>query len=108
MKWTFLAAQFSVAVLALSSTTLYTLSAQAADSLEPGLKVISPSRLETRPDKRVGLRSRPIDTGSAIGRVQREDNDRTAPTAGSQLGLAQAVRLAVEWHPSIAEAIGTL
>ena len=109
MKWTFLAAQFSVAVLALSSTTLYTLSAQAADTVEPELRVISPSRLETRPDSRVGLHPRPTARPAAVpGPAQRDDTDLAAPIAGSQLGLAQAVRLAVEWHPSIAEAIGTL
>ena len=109
MKWTFLAAQFSVAVLALSGTTLYTLSAQAADTVEPELRVISPSRLETRPDSRVGLHPRPTARPAAVpGPAQRDDTDLAAPIAGSQLGLAQAVRLAVEWHPSIAEAIGTL
>ena len=55
MKWTFLAAQFSVAVLALSGTTLYTLSAQAADTVEPELRVISPAVWKHAPTRASGF-----------------------------------------------------
>lgn len=102
-----------MAVLALGITQLYGLQAHAAEAFEPGLKTISPSTLETRPDKTPRPHARTVATpagmaGSTAVRSQRDDPDLAEPPVGSQLGLTQAVRLAVEWHPSIGEAIGTL
>jgi adhesin transport system outer membrane protein len=70
--------------------------ATAQDHIDPGLRSISPSRLQTQPaaDKRKSL----VLPASPV--PAREDNQT--------LGLEQAVRLAVDWHPSISEAIGTL
>ena len=113
MKCTSLATRFSVTVLALGITQLYGLQAHAAETFEPGLKTISPSTLETRPDKTPRPNARTVArpaamAGSTAVRGQHDDADLAEPPVGSQLGLTQAVRLAVEWHPSIGEAIGTL
>lgn len=115
MKYTSLATRFSAAALALAIAPLYILPAQAADNPEPALKSISPTRLETRPDKPA---RRPTDKAPGTVSSVPSMGANTAPDTGnpddppprseSQLGLMQAVRLAVEWHPSIGEAIGTL
>ncbi len=74
---------------------LTTLSARADDDIDPGLRSISPSRLQGQPGN-----------GKQTHRIE-----PVAVAAGEDpqaLGLEQAVRLAVDWHPSISEAIGTL
>ena len=74
--------------------------AQAQDEIDPGLRSISPSRLQARPEdqKRHGSSSK---SGPGPGAVAVKEDTQT-------LGLEQAVRIAVDWHPSISEAIGTL
>jgi adhesin transport system outer membrane protein len=74
--------------------------AQAQDEIDPGLRGISPSRLQARPEdpKRQGGGSKSSPGPGAV--AVKEDNQT--------LGLEQAVRIAVDWHPSISEAIGTL
>ncbi|MFF7708364.1 TolC family outer membrane protein [Pseudomonas sp. NPDC007930] len=65
---------------------------RAADTLDPALRRLSPSQLHGAPAE-VPARPPPHASGSA----------------GEQpLSLAEAVALAAQWHPSIAEAIGTL
>jgi adhesin transport system outer membrane protein len=73
--------------------------AQAQDEIDPGLRSISPSRLQARPEdqKRQGSSSK---SGPGPGAVAVKEDTQT-------LGLEQAVRIAVDWHPSISEAIGT-
>ncbi|WAH55139.1 TolC family outer membrane protein [Pseudomonas silvicola] len=67
-------------------------SATADDHLDPELSVISPSKLRTAPD-----------------RVSAEPTGPASVKASEQsLGLEQAIRVAVDWHPSIGQAIGTL
>ncbi|EIK96114.1 TolC family type I secretion outer membrane protein [Pseudomonas sp. M47T1] len=81
--------------MALLTTSLqYTLSlsAHADEHLDPGLSVISPSKLQTHP---ANVRAEPLAT-------------RSANASEQTLGLEQAIRVAVDWHPSISEAIGTL
>lgn len=65
---------------------------QAADDyIEPQLRTLSPSEL-------LGKRpARPAPPGVAA-----------APDNAATYGFEQAVRLAVEWHPSIGQAVGTL
>lgn len=74
--------------------------AQAQDDIDPGLRSISPSRLQARPEdsKRQGSSSK---SGPGPGAVAVKEDSQT-------VGLEQAVRIAVDWHPSISEAIGTL
>lgn len=69
---------------------------QAEQYIDPGLRSISPSRLQAKP----GEPKRSHASTPAVTAAVREDSQT--------LGLEQAVRLAVEWHPSISEAIGTL
>jgi len=84
-------------------------SVQAEDYIDPGLRTISPTRLQAQPDasKKKTRRdaAKKSENTRAIAHVPGADT--TAPDTET-LGLQQAVRLAVDWHPSIAEAIGTL
>lgn len=86
--------------------------ALAEDQIDPGLRSISPSRLQAKPadqrrkgdgtaDSSKGSAPDNAKGGSAPGAVMVKEDSQT-------LGLEQAVRLAVDWHPSISEAIGTL
>lgn len=76
--------------------------AWADDQIDPSLRSISPSRLQAKPDepRRKGSRSAGGASPAAAPVAVKEDSQA--------LGLEQAVRLAVDWHPSISEAIGTL
>ena len=65
--------------------------AMAADDIDPQLRKVGPSLLRDTPDA-VPARA-PV--GQAAG-------------AGDRLGLAEAARVAAQWHPSVAEAIGQL
>lgn len=69
--------------------------ARAGDNLDNSLSSISPSQLQQ--PTRNGSSARPDPTYSAAKRADAQG-----------LGLEQAVRLAVDWHPRIGEAIGTL
>ncbi|MHC8407040.1 TolC family outer membrane protein [Pseudomonas sp. TMB3-21] len=69
--------------------------ARADDNLDNSLRSISPTQLQSPMPNAGGPRPAPI---------QRESDD----AAAQSLGLEQAVRLAVDWHPRIGEAIGTL
>lgn len=70
----------------------------ADEYIDPGLRSISPSRLQHQPaDKPLKPRS----NKSPVAAVPGKEETQT-------LGLEQAVRQAVDWHPSISEAIGTL
>jgi adhesin transport system outer membrane protein len=70
----------------------------ADEYIDPGLRSISPTKLQHPPGD--------------SKRKPRSDRTPVAPVPGKEdaqtLGLEQAVRLAVDWHPSISEAIGTL
>jgi adhesin transport system outer membrane protein len=86
--------------------------ALAEDQIDPGLRSISPSRLQAKPaDQR---RKGDGTAGSSKGSARDNAKGGSAPGAvmvkedSPTLGLEQAVRLAVDWHPSISEAIGTL
>jgi outer membrane protein, adhesin transport system len=84
-------------------------SVQAEDGIDPALRSISPSRLQARPDKEHKKSATTQRKTPAWPQVP--GNDATGQDNGSggeTLGLQQAVRLAVDWHPSITEAIGTL
>ncbi len=74
------------------------LPAQADDDIDPGLRSISPTRLQRPPGNGEQRQRSPTQPTTVV--PVKEDT----PT----LGLEQAVRLAVNWHPSISEAIGTL
>lgn len=74
------------------------LPAQADEYIDPGLRSISPSRLQHQPGDK---QSKPRSSQSPVAAVPGKEDTQT-------LGLEQAVRLAVDWHPSISEAIGTL
>lgn len=81
---------------------LYHTPALGEDAPDPALKSISPTRLETSPDK-PATRKRAAPAAPAAGA-----QGDTEPPGADALGLQQAVRLAVEWHPSIGEAVGNL
>lgn len=82
----------SAVVLTTSLQYTFSPSATADDHLDPELSVISPSKLRTAPD-----------------RVSAEPTGPASVKASEQsLGLEQAIRVAVDWHPSIGQAIGTL
>ncbi|QKZ05356.1 TolC family outer membrane protein [Pseudomonas eucalypticola] len=82
----------SAVVLTTSLQYTFSPSATADDHLDPGLSVISPSQLRSSPD-----------------RVSAEPTGPASVKASDQsLGLEQAIRVAVDWHPSIGQAIGTL
>ncbi|SDG15826.1 outer membrane protein, adhesin transport system [Pseudomonas abietaniphila] len=74
------------------------LPAQADEYIDPGLRSISPSRLQHQPGDK---QPKPRSSQSPVAAVPGKEDTQT-------LGLEQAVRLAVDWHPSISEAIGTL
>lgn len=70
----------------------------ADEYIDPGLRSISPSRLQQQPGD---AKQKPRSGKTAAAAVPGKEEAQT-------LGLEQAVRLAVDWHPSISEAIGTL
>jgi adhesin transport system outer membrane protein len=70
----------------------------ADEYIDPGLRSISPSRLQHQPGDK---QPKPRSSQSPVADVPGKEDTQT-------LGLEQAVRLAVDWHPSISEAIGTL
>jgi adhesin transport system outer membrane protein len=70
----------------------------ADEYIDPGLRSISPSRLQHQPEDK---QPKPRSSQSPVADVPGKEDTQT-------LGLEQAVRLAVDWHPSISEAIGTL
>jgi adhesin transport system outer membrane protein len=74
------------------------LPAQADEYIDPGLRSISPSRLQHQPGDK---QPKPRSSKPPVAAVPNKEDTQT-------LGLEQAVRLAVDWHPSITEAIGTL
>ncbi|WP_460047098.1 TolC family outer membrane protein [Pseudomonas sp. S2_H01] len=74
------------------------LPARADEYIDPGLRSISPSRLQHQPGDK---QPKPRSSQSPVAAVPGKEDTQT-------LGLEQAVRLAVDWHPSISEAIGTL
>ncbi len=83
--------KLSAVLLSVGLQHCITTSASADDHLEPGLSVISPTKLQNQPP------------------VRRTQPPPQAVNASEQtLGLEQAIRVAVDWHPSIAEAVGTL
>lgn len=75
--------------------------AQAAEDIDPALKDVSPSALyrdhESQPN-----RPQPPMRAPVVGHIAVDES------GAERLGLIQAVRMAVDWHPSIAEAVGTL
>lgn len=79
--------------------------AWAEDYIDPALRTISPSRLQSQPEKATNKVARKPSTLQPFAQVPGSD---TTAQDGETLGLQQAVRLAVDWHPSISEAIGTL
>jgi adhesin transport system outer membrane protein len=70
----------------------------ADEYIDPGLRSISPSRLQQQPGD---AKQKPRSGKTAAAAVPGKEEAQT-------LGLEQAVRIAVDWHPSISEAIGTL
>jgi adhesin transport system outer membrane protein len=81
--------------------------ARGEDYIDPALRSISPSRLQSQPVKE--RKKNPANPRKTPDYPQVPGNDATGIAGTSEtLGLQQAVRLAVDWHPSIAEAIGTL
>lgn len=71
------------------------------DEIDPAIKSISTGRLEDRSSQQA-----PLPQGA---RKQARTYQAGEPAeGGEQVGLMQAVRLAVDWHPSIGQAIGTL
>jgi adhesin transport system outer membrane protein len=78
------------------------------DYIDPALRSISPSRLQSQPEK--DRRKQPGNPGKPPAYPQIPGSNASVPGTGTgeTLGLQQAVRLAVDWHPSIAEAVGTL
>lgn len=84
--------------LVLSTIGLYSaliVGACADDNLDSRLRSISPSQLQQPAAKGSTARPPPVQDAPVDADAQR-------------LGLEQAVRLAVDWHPRIGEAIGTL
>ena len=77
---------------------LINLPVQADEYIDPGLRSISPSRLQHQPGDK---QPKPRSSQPPVAPVPGKEDTQT-------LGLEQAVRLAVDWHPSISEAIGTL
>ncbi|HXR00917.1 MAG TPA: TolC family protein, partial [Pseudomonas sp.] len=73
----------------------------AEEYIDPGLRSISPSRLQSQPEKARDKTAKPRAGAQPVAALARDEHTET-------LGLQQAVRLAVDWHPSISEAIGTL
>ncbi|QQZ35478.1 TolC family outer membrane protein [Pseudomonas sp. SK2] len=65
--------------------------AWSADDIDPQLRSIGPSRLRDAPE---AIPARP-----PSGQAEAD---------GDRLGMAEAVVLAAQWHPSIAEAVGNL
>ena len=92
-----------MAALVAAMAPLYTVSVFAAQVQDPTLKTISPTQLHKPGDTRRGAGVSAKPAWAAEG----DEDFKAGPQAG-QLGLMQAVRLAVEWHPSIGEAVGTL
>ena len=90
--------------------------ALAEDQIDPALRSISPSRLQAKPadPRHKGDGTSGSSKGSSEGNARDNTKGGFAPGAvmvkedSQTLGLEQAVRLAVDWHPSISEAIGTL
>ncbi len=84
--------KLSAVLLSVGLQHCITTSASADDHLEPGLSVISPTKLQNQPPNRRAQQPPP----------------RAVNASEQRLGLEQAIRVAVDWHPSIAEAVGTL
>lgn len=82
----------SAVILTTSLQYTFTPKASADEHLDPGLGVISPSKLQPQPER---VRDAPL-------------APRSVNASEQSLGLEQAIRVAVDWHPSIAQAIGVL
>lgn len=85
-------------LLTLGLQHLIHLPALADEDIDPGLRSISPSRMQHQPGDK---HPKPRSSQSPVAAVPGKEDTQA-------LGLEQAVRLAVDWHPSISEAIGTL
>jgi adhesin transport system outer membrane protein len=76
--------------LGLLACNLYPV-AMAADDIDPQLRQIGPSLLRDAPDA--------VPARAPVGQ---------SAIAGDRLGIDEAVLMAAQWHPSIAEAVGNL
>ncbi len=85
--------KWPVVLLTIGLYPAFTVGVRADDNLDSSLRSISPSQLQQPAGN--DNRQRPAPAS------------KTAANADT-LGLEQAVRLAVDWHPRIGEAIGTL
>ena len=85
--------KWPVLLLTIGLYPAFTVGVRADDNLDSSLRSISPSQLQQPAGN--DNRQRP-----ALASKASADADA--------LGLEQAVRLAVDWHPRIGEAIGTL
>ncbi|WP_272905098.1 TolC family outer membrane protein [Pseudomonas petrae] len=82
--------------------------ALAEDQIDPGLRSISPSRLQSRPEDQRRKGDGPAGSYKSSAKGSPGPGAVMVKEDSPTLGLEQAVRLAVDWHPSISEAIGTL